>query len=503
MINNELEKALNELKRIQSGGEVDDATIIAEQEHQLETLEDECVDAKAIITITRNNMVAKLTIKPPSKFGKPISLSRVERALAAQGVVTGINKEYINRLVNFSVYDKSFIVAEGQPAIKGTDEYIEFLIDVKDNLTPTILEDGSTDYKNLGYHKSVTPNQKLGIIHPATAGQVGFDVLGNETPTIDGKSLNKSPLGTNTMLDKDKVSILATTSGNVFFKKNKIDVRHEKVVRNVDASTGNINFDGDVKVLNDVFEGFEVKCNGNIKVAGVVENALLIASGDIIVAKGIHGENCKVYAEGGIRSVHIESANLQCKGSIYADYVLNANIISDDEIHLEGEHGYIIGGTTIATNKIEADIIGNDTNMFTSVELLKSHKVDPEVVKLNEKTVHYTIEIDKLNRASKNIAKLDMSIEERQQYIERIITLTNKYNTKLEKVATKIDELEIKKANEEVEPFIVVNEKIFRNVQIKINGIETKTKKSQTKCNIITDQGKIEFVNQQLISTEK
>lgn len=496
MINNELQKALDELKGIKSGD--NDKTIddtITKPEPKVEFDESERVDARAVISISRNNMIARLMLKAPEKGGSPININIIEKALNEHKVVAGVNKEYINRLVSFSVYDKSFIIAEGHAPVNGEDEYVEFLIDLEDHLTPTIMENGATDYKNLGYHKSVQPNEKLGIIRPPTLGQNGFDVLGNEILADEGKKLTKSPAGANTILDTDNMTILATISGNVYFKKNIFEVRHEKIVKNVDSSTGNINFEGDVKVLNDVFEGFEVRCKGHIKVAGVVENALLISGCDVIVAKGIHGEHCKVYAEGGIRSVHIENASLHCKGSIYADYVLNANIISDDEIHLEGEHGYIIGGSAVATHKIEVDVLGNDTNMHTCVEILKSHFVDPEIAELNHTISSYTAEIDKLTRAWQNISKMEMSKEESQQYVEKIIHLKKEYGAKLEAAVIEHDKLEVEKANEEKESLIHVKKKLHPNVSIKINGVETKTQKIKTKCDIVTKKGRIEFVN--------
>lgn len=494
MINNELQKALNELKGIRSS-DVEEVVEKREEEVEVEEKEkEEAIDAKAKITISRNSMVARLKLEAPRGVGRAIDLEMIEKAMLEEGIVKGVNREYLNRLVSFSVYDKSFIIAEGKPAENGVNEYVELLIDLKDDLTPTISEDGTTDYKNLGYHKSVQPNDKLGKICRATKGEAGYDIKGNEVPAVEGKELARTPAGANTMIDTDNETIIATTAGNVYFKKNVIEVRHEKVVRNVDSSTGNINFEGDVKVLNDIYEGFSVKCKGNIKVAGVVENALLISGGDIIVAKGIHGEGCRVYAEGGIRTVHIESANLHCKGPIYADYTLNGNIISDDEIHLEGEHGYIVGGSAIATNKIEVDVVGNEVNMLTTVEVLSSHTVDPEMEELSKKAEYYTREIDKLTRAWQNISKIEMSIEERKEYTERIVQIRKQHTNELESVTAMYNKLEKEKSKEEeIESMIEVRKKVHTNVVIKINGVETKTKRSKTKCKIVVEEGRIEY----------
>ncbi len=494
-MNDELQKALDELRGFTSTGNIEPIVDETEQLNLLEMLlGNDNSDASAVVTVSPDNMTAKLVLKEPSSGGQPVTYEIIEKAIREQGITNGIKTEYINRLISFCVYDKSFIIAEGQPPINGDDEHVEFLLDIIDNLSPNILADGSATYNDLGSYESVESGEKLGIIHPPTKGEKGFDIFGNEILNLEGQKLTTPPNGTNTIIADDNITIVSTVSGRVSFKNNKIDVRHEKLVDKVDATTGNILFEGDVTVRGDVLEGFEIKCGGDINVGGVVENALLISGGDIIVAKGIHGENCKAFSEGGIRSYHIESATLNCKGSIYADYILNAETRTGDKLYLNGDHGYILGGYAVAQNGIEAKSIGNSANILTTVEVLKPQDVNPEISILTEKVENYKAEIDKLTKAWQNASKMPLSKEEKRKYTETITLQKKKLTDELGETTIELDRLEIESANQEVEPLIIVKEKLYSNVIVKVDGLETKNKTSRTKCNVSVYKGNIEFV---------
>lgn len=493
MINNELEKALNELKGITSDEDVanEDDDFLKIQELEA-FLQNEHVDARALITVSKNNMVAKLVLKEPSKGGNPITVEAIELAIAEKGITHGIKNEYIQRLISFSVYDKSFIIAEGQDACDGSDEYVEFLLDEVDNLTPTVLSDGTVDYKNLGFCKSVDSGTVLGRVHPPSMGQEGFDIFGKTTPCKEGKVLATPPTGDNTDFADDNITIVSTIAGNVSFKNNRIDVRLEQVVNNVDRTTGNIHFSGDVRVIGDVHEGFEVKCGGNINIGGLVENGVLISGGDIIVAKGIHGEHSKIFAEGGIRSGHVENATLNCKDSIYIDYALNANVVSGNKVFIEGKHGYFIGGICTASYGISAKTIGNEANSPTVVQVLEGQVVDPEVAELGKKVLKYTDEISKLTIAWRDVSKMQGTREQKQQATERITELKKRYAEKLTQTSLELDKLELERAKD-ADAVIEVKERIFPNVLVKIDGIENKTKSSKMACKVFAIKDKIEY----------
>ena len=60
-------------------------------------------------------------------------------------------------------------------------------------------------------------------------------------------------------------------------------------VDNVDNSTGNLRFNGDVVVKGFVQEGFEIHSTGNVRIEGSVEGASIYADGSILLVNGING----------------------------------------------------------------------------------------------------------------------------------------------------------------------------------------------------------------------
>ena len=64
-----------------------------------------------------------------------------------------------------------------------------------------------------------------------------------------------------------------------------------EVLADVDTSTGDINYDGNVHIKGNVRTGFCVRAKGDIIVDGVVEGAELYSDGQIILKRGIQGMN--------------------------------------------------------------------------------------------------------------------------------------------------------------------------------------------------------------------
>lgn len=495
-MNKELEKALSELNQIKTDDGIlsfNDLIDFSKKEvPKPEIVEVNKVDANAIITITKKNMLARIRLTPPLEGGMPITKDIIEKALRDNNVIYGIEKSYIERLTTSPIYDKSFIIAKGIEPVNGDDEFVEFLLDKKNNLKPLILENGNVDYKNLSYGNSVEINTVLGLLYPPTMGIDGRDILGNIIPAIPGKFLRYSPIVSGAHLDDDNCTILSSIAGNVMFKKGKIKVNKELVLKTVDLSTGNIVFAGDVRVLGDILEGFEIKCQGNITIAGLVENATLISGGDIVVAQGIHGENAKIFAEGGVRSHFIEFATVQCMESIYADYILNAKVTSGDRIIVKGENGYCVGGVCTSAKGIEINILGNETNIATKVQIVKPDTEDPEIVELHEIIEKYTNEVFELTKAWRNVSRLPISLSEKEKTSKLISDAKKQTVQNLNEAQNQLDKLEIEN-EKKMKRYILIREKVYPNILIKIDNLETRNILSRDNCCILVRNNEIVY----------
>ena len=62
-------------------------------------------------------------------------------------------------------------------------------------------------------------------------------------------------------------------------------------LNNIDNSTGNINFNGNVIIKEDILNGFALKTTGSVEIKGAVEGGFIQCDGDVLVRQGIQGYN--------------------------------------------------------------------------------------------------------------------------------------------------------------------------------------------------------------------
>ena len=128
-----------------------------------------------------------------------------------------------------------------------------------------------------------------------------------------------------------------------------------EVQADVDTSTGDIEYNGSVNVKGNVRTGFKIRAKGDVEISGVVEGALIIADGDVILHRGIQGMGrCQIIAKGNLVSRFIESAVVAVNGYIETDTILHSKITAKGDIFVRGKNGNIIGGNVRSTSLIEA-----------------------------------------------------------------------------------------------------------------------------------------------------
>lgn len=224
------------------------------------------LDAAIAVMVSRDRMEAFLEIECPAGSVMP-DLDFVKAHLAKSGVTYGLLDDAIDlalRQPNLRV-----LCAKGRLPENGTDARSEYLIDMTQMGKPLEMADGGVDFKNLGLYINVEKGQVLAQKIPATAGVPGSDVCGNAVPSRPGKDVLLHP-GANVQL-VDGTKLVAATGGNLMLVGGKMTVAPIlQIKKDVDLSTGNIDFAGDVVIQGSVQEGFSVKAGGNVDIAGMV-----------------------------------------------------------------------------------------------------------------------------------------------------------------------------------------------------------------------------------------
>ena len=277
------------------------------------------------IVIAPDKMRAYLTLNPPDEGTPSASYADSVYALKKKGVSYGIKKEVLKKIIDDEV-DQETVVAEGNEPKNGEHAKMVYMFDLDERLKPKEFEDGSVDHYDLGGTHNVEEEQTLVIKIPATQGEPGFKVNGEEMPAKPGMDV-PFPKGEGTEVSPDGLELFATISGQrrTVYYDNKVHmIKIEpifKVPKDVDFSTGNIDFVGDVMVEGSVRDGFKVESGGNVEIKGTVEGAEINSKGGSVeVGIGIQGHNkAEITAQTEVKAGYIMDSEVTSYGDVIVD----------------------------------------------------------------------------------------------------------------------------------------------------------------------------------------
>ncbi len=378
------------------------------------------LDALPLVYITEDQLSAWLIVFPPVGRGKELEQSMLERVLEESNVCFGVDTELVEALADKTDrYFHLFSIAKGEPVLHGKDGYIEDFFErtVKQKFAEN--EHGKVDYFNLNLVQNVEKGDVICQLVPPVEGISGRTVQGKEISCKAGKSA-ALPKGQNTEVSEDGTKLLAIKSGRVEFSGKGFQVKSVlEIDGNVDFSSGNINFVGDVHIHGDVSSGFTVRTVGDITIDGVVEAAEIEAGGDLIVAKGISGDSRAVIrAHHNIYAMYMENCSVHCRGNLQTDCIVNCDVYCDGEIQVRSGRGTIIGGRVRAARGITSKIIGSKSESITAIYLGGQPCADYERAFLIDSIEKLEAEMEKVERQpesparTKRMAKirLDLSV---------------------------------------------------------------------------------------------
>ncbi|MCR5686214.1 MAG: FapA family protein [Lachnospiraceae bacterium] len=328
------------------------------------------------IQISEDSMQARLCFSTspgsdgrahPELFTRP----NVDLALAMSGVKAGINTKLIEEMIEKQQYDTYQVVAAGKVPENGVSGSFAFHFNIEHNNKPKILEDGSVDYRSIEGYEPCQKDQLLATYTPATSGHFGYNVKGAVLQNVRGKE--QLPLtGKGFYTNEDKTEYYANCDGKVELKNSKeLTVSNVLEIRSdVDLTTGDVEFNGDVIVHGAVISGSTIKVTGNLTIMGNVEGAHIIAVGDITLSSGMQGGGRGlVEAKGDVYGKFFEQARLRVGGDLHASSMMNCDCIVEGNMYVTGRHGILVGGHTSCQGDVEATIIGNLAEAKTYLDI--------------------------------------------------------------------------------------------------------------------------------------
>ncbi|HOJ12810.1 MAG TPA: FapA family protein, partial [Clostridiales bacterium] len=390
------------------------------------------------VNISPDKMKAFIIISASDYNNEVPSLMELLNYLKENEVVYGINKDILNVIISQGLFNQEVLVAEGTYPVDGIGGSLKLHFNIKRDKKPAILEDGRVDFRNLGLIENVRKGQKLCSIIPPLPGEDGKTVTGEVIASSKGKPA-KSPIGKNVELTEGLDGLIASIDGQVSYLNDRIHVYpYYEVSSDVDNSTGNINFVGNVIIRGSILSGFQVEAGGNIEIWGVVEGATVKAGGDILIRRGVQGNSkATIISEGNIVARYIEHSNIEAKNDIRAEAIMHSTVKCGGKLELSGRKGLLVGGNIKVRKEIKAKVIGSQMATFTEIEVgvppeLReiSRSLKEEVAKLEsdlkkaEQIINILLKLNTNNMLTEDKKKLlEKSLKTKQFYVSRISQL--------------------------------------------------------------------------------
>jgi predicted RNA-binding protein Jag len=224
---------------------------------------------------------------------KTLTISAILEKMLELGVVHGINHNEVVSACE-STEAGEYVVATGNTAQPGENGWLEHMIELESTTAePKERIDGSIDYREIRHIPSVEIGKVIATIHPPVDGKPGMTVTGVTLPPPPVHAL-KIVQGKGITLTNDDTQVVSTEAGRPNIEQRGILVKlsimqkllHQK---DVDISSGNIQFNGDVEVTGSVEDSMKIEAKGDVLIKGNVNMANITAGNAIVINKNVIG----------------------------------------------------------------------------------------------------------------------------------------------------------------------------------------------------------------------
>ncbi|HUU30030.1 MAG TPA: FapA family protein [archaeon] len=443
-----------------------------ELSQELGPLDAKIVEAEALpkaippqlkVRISENRMEAYLKVIHPGK-PRAIGFNSLCEYLKANKVVEGIIQENLEKIVDLQVYDQEVLVAQGKLPVNGRDAVIRII--TRETDTEECMDvRGRVDFKKMRLKNVINQGEVVAVKTPATPGEKGYKVTGEEISHKPGKDLDFRKSPDVAVSEKNPLQLVALKSG---FLNPNLTIKDLIIIEgHIDYSTGNVNYLKSLIIKGDVKSGFSVECGENVEIYRCVEDSTVIAAGDVIVKEGFLGMGKGLIQGNNVTVGHIKQQKIIAKGDIVVGgEVLYSYLQAGGIIKVMGVKGIVIGGVLVAGKGIEVVNAGNAQNIKTHLCV----GYNSEIMELDEKIKKLLENQEKVNKTIKLFkaaGPTELLSEGKKLLLKKLSFSQNNIAEEIKSLQTmrrdKIDEL-----IEKEKPSIKVNGTVFRNTTIQI-----------------------------------
>lgn len=422
------------------------------------------------VDIAEDKMSAYLTIQPPRKGAESPTIQDIENELAGSGVVFGIDRTAITRILAGSLYGKQVPVAAGIEPVFGRAHRIQYHFNTTRGKPYLEMDFGRINLKELNFIENCREGDLLAELIPPVTAVDGRTVTGELIPADTDTETVTLHAGANTRCSDDGTRIYAACDGNVRLANGAVLVEPVINLKNVDYETGNIHFDGTVVIEGGIADGFTVEAGGDIQIANSVGRAILISGGSILLKSGINGNGKGlITCTGDVFARYIESCSITCSGNIIVEEVImHSQVHAGGQCVLNGKRAEVIASELLIGGSLWCKKLGNFNEAPTRVSVGIAPGVLVELKSVTTEIEHTQIERDSMELKLEQFHKLPCA----SQADERLQQACRQLEESLEEHTKKLSELRTRQLSirEQMkasrESMVVVEDTLFKGATV-------------------------------------
>jgi uncharacterized protein len=352
-------------------------------------------DSSVDVSIAADSMSAAITLAAEEGLGAPLTVEGVLEALAAKGVVQGLEPYAIAEAVSDARSGKPVlkrVVARGKPARPGGSVEVEWLVHRATGALYTIHEGNRADFHERDTMTRIAAGDGvLKVKKTGDAGEDGVDVLGKPVAAVGQGGADLVPEHDASIREESAEDggtlFVAATGGELvveglFGEGGRISIREKLALQgDVGNETGNIRFPGTVQVAGSVLSGYSLVAGGDVGVGGAIEAALVSSDGYVRVTEGIKGaRKGTIRARLGIDAAFAEQALLLAVEDVRLKTgCVLCNVKTNGRLLVAGDKGSLIGGICRARKGVDAAILGSENYAKTEISFGQDYLVADQI----------------------------------------------------------------------------------------------------------------------------
>ncbi|TDA65537.1 MAG: DUF342 domain-containing protein [Clostridia bacterium] len=234
--------------------------------------------------------VLQLAVRESRECLPPASLEDILEALSRYGIVYGVDRQACEEAAQCTE-EREITIARGTPPRPGDPGTVELFFSLEDRTPVRPGEEEQVDFRQRFYFTSVEAGVVLARKIPPVPGDPGHDVFGNVLPPPATKDVELAA-GNGVRLSPDGMEAIAMCAGRPVAQRKGRQVRLAilevlEVAGDVALESGNITFQGDVRIAGNVMERMTVQAGGYVHIGGYVAGATVQAGGPLSISGNV------------------------------------------------------------------------------------------------------------------------------------------------------------------------------------------------------------------------